>query len=59
MAKTVQVNRAQVRAAKLIVKRAARGIGQATPAVRAIANAKPVRRTGQTKPLTAARGTSD
>ena len=42
MAKTVKVNRAQVRAAQLIVKRAERGIGSASPAVRAIASARPV-----------------
>jgi len=40
LAKTVTVNRAQVRAARLIVSRAARGIGEASPAVRAIAQAK-------------------
>ena len=39
--KTVKVTRAQVRAAKLIVNRASRGIGVATPALKAIANAKP------------------
>lgn len=39
--KTVKVTRAQVRAAKLIVDRASRGIGFATPAVKAIANARP------------------
>ena len=41
MSKTVKANRAQVRAARLIVKRAQRGIGTASPAVRAIAQAKP------------------
>lgn len=41
MAKTLNANRAQVRAARLIVKRASRGIGHASPAVRAIADAKP------------------
>ena len=43
MPKIVKVNRAQVHAARLIVSRAARGIGQASPAVHAIANAKPAR----------------
>lgn len=38
--KTVKVTRAQVRAAKLIVDRASRGIGVVTPAVKAIATAK-------------------
>lgn len=41
VAKTIKVSRAQVRAAKLIVERAERGIGEASPAVRAIARAKP------------------
>jgi hypothetical protein len=41
MPKTVTANRAQVRAARLIVARAQRGIGVASPAVRAIAQAKP------------------
>jgi hypothetical protein len=41
VAKTINVTRAQVRAAQLIVRRAARGIGHASPAVRAIANARP------------------
>lgn len=45
MAKTLTANRAQVRAARLIVKRAQRGIGQASPAVRAIAAAKPAQAT--------------
>lgn len=45
MAKTLKVNRAQVRAARLIVSRASRGIGQAGPAVRAIAQAKRVNAT--------------
>jgi hypothetical protein len=39
--KTVKVSRAQVAAAKLIVERAERGIGTASVAVRAIADAKP------------------
>jgi len=43
MAKTVTANRAQVRAARLIVSRASRGIGQASSAVRAIAKAEPAR----------------
>lgn len=54
MAKTVEANRAQVRAAKLIVSRASRGIGQASPAVEAIARAEPVRTTEPAKPLAAA-----
>lgn len=41
MAKTLKATRAQVHAARLIVSRAARGIGTASPAVRALANAKP------------------
>lgn len=41
MAKVIWVNRAQVRAARLLVKRAERGIGEASPAIRAIANARP------------------
>jgi hypothetical protein len=41
MPKTLKANRAQVRAARLIVARAQRGIGSASPAVRAIAKAKP------------------
>lgn len=57
MAKTLQATRAQVHAAKLIVDRASRGIGQASPAVRAIAKAKPVRTTERVKPLTADRAT--
>src|SRR4051794_39914907 len=36
VAKTLKVNRAQVRAARLIVSRASRGLGEASPAVRAI-----------------------
>lgn len=40
MPKTIKINRAQVRAARLIVKRAERGIGHASPAVIAMANAK-------------------
>ena len=43
MTKIVWANRAHVHAARLIVSRAARGIGQASPAVHAIANAKPAR----------------
>ncbi len=42
MAKTIRVTRAQVRAARLIVERADRGIGTASAAVKAIAKAKPV-----------------
>lgn len=38
MAKTIKVTREEIMAAQLIVKRAARGIGHASPAV--IANAK-------------------
>ena len=41
MTKIVWANRAQMHAARLNVRRAARGIGQASPAVHAIANAKP------------------
>jgi hypothetical protein len=41
MAKTIRVKRAQVRAARLIVDRANRGIGTASAAVKAIAEAKP------------------
>lgn len=59
MAKTVKANRAQVRAAKLIVSRASRGIGQANPAVRAIAKAKPARTAKRVEPLTAALGAHD
>lgn len=44
MPRTVKVTRAQVLAAKLIVERAARGIGEASPAVRAIAQARPADR---------------
>ncbi len=40
MPKIIKVTRNQVEAAKLIVSRAERGIGEASPAVRAIANAK-------------------
>jgi hypothetical protein len=40
MAKTIHVTEAEVMAAQLIVKRAKRGIGHASPAVIAIANAK-------------------
>jgi hypothetical protein len=54
MAKTVKANRAQVRAARLIVSRASRGIGQASAAVRAIANAEPVRTNEAVAPATAA-----
>jgi hypothetical protein len=43
VAKTVTANRAQVRAARLIVSRASRGIGQASRAVHAIAKAEPAR----------------
>jgi hypothetical protein len=43
VAKIVWANRAQVHAARLIVSRAARGIGSASPAVHAIANAEPAR----------------
>lgn len=39
--RVLKVDRAQVRAAKLILKRAERGLGTASPAIRAIANAKP------------------
>ena len=41
MGKTIKVTRTQVLAARLIVKRADRGIGTASEAVRAIAGAKP------------------
>lgn len=41
MPKTIKVTRAQKLAAQLIVERAERGIGTASPAVRAIAAAKP------------------
>ena len=41
MPRTIRATRAQVRAAKLIVERAERGIGEASPAVRAIARARP------------------
>ena len=44
MPRTVKVTRAQVRAAKLIVERAERGIGEASAAVRAIAHARPADR---------------
>ena len=54
MAKTVKANRAQVRAARLIVSRASRGIGQASSAVRAIANAEPVRANERVEPATGA-----
>lgn len=57
MAKTVRANRAQVRAAQLIVSRASRGMGMAGPAVRAIANAKPVRANERAQPQTAATAT--
>lgn len=43
MSKTVKATHAQVRATRLIVERASRGIGHASPAVRAIAKAKPAR----------------
>lgn len=46
MAKTVRVTRAQVSAARLLVKRAEKGLGTAGPAVRAIANARPAPRPG-------------
>lgn len=40
MAKTLNATPAQVRAARLIVARAERGIGEASEAVRAIADAR-------------------
>lgn len=40
MARTIRATKAQVLAAKLIVERADRGIGQAGPAVRALAEAQ-------------------
>jgi hypothetical protein len=48
MPKTIYVTEAQVMAAQLLVKRAKRGIGEVSPAVIAIANAKPRRRTDET-----------
>jgi hypothetical protein len=54
MPKTIYVTSAQVAAAKLILKRAKRGIGEASPAVIAIANAKPRRRTDETEASRAA-----
>lgn len=44
MPRTIKATRAQVRAAQLIVERAERGIGEASPAVRAIAEARPADR---------------
>lgn len=44
MPRTLKVTRAQVHAARLIVERAERGIGEASPAVRAIAEAQPTER---------------
>jgi len=55
VARTLKVNRAQVRAARLIVSRAARGIGQASPAVRAIAQAQRVAAGQQDESLTVSR----
>ncbi len=57
MPKTVKANRAQVRAARLLVKRASRGIGSTSPALRAIAEAERPRsgepaRTGAAAPDT-------
>lgn len=40
MPRTVKVTRAQVLAARLIVERAARGIGEVSPAVRALAEVR-------------------
>jgi hypothetical protein len=59
MAKTVTANRAQVRAARLLVSRAARGTGQASPAVRAIAKAEPPRAEQRVGTVAAARGSED
>lgn len=39
--RVIKVSPAQVKAARLIVKRAAEGRGTASPAVRAMANARP------------------
>lgn len=52
MAKTLNANRAQVQAAKLIVKLASRGIGHASPAVLAIADAKPASTADHATPST-------
>lgn len=43
MARIIKADIAQVEAAQAMVERAARGIGEASPEVRAIANAKRVR----------------
>ncbi|MGQ0624499.1 MAG: hypothetical protein ACT4PP_07595 [Sporichthyaceae bacterium] len=43
MATIIKADMPQVRAARLIVKRAERGIGEASPRIRAMANAKQVK----------------